>query len=72
MREAPPPVQEAAAHTGGCAPDPHLAFGNGPHRRTGTVLARLRTGLLVDALLDRLPGPRAAVPAEGVEWPAGR
>lgn len=36
-------------------------------RTRGTVLARLRTGLLVDTLLDRLPELRLAVPAEGVE-----
>ncbi|MGW1876398.1 cytochrome P450 [Streptomyces sp. NPDC001975] len=49
-------------------PNPHLAFGNGPHYCTGAVLARLQTELLVDTLLDRLPGLRLAVPAEDVEW----
>ncbi|MEV7390357.1 MULTISPECIES: cytochrome P450 [unclassified Streptomyces] len=49
-------------------PNPHLAFGNGPHHCTGAVLARLQTELLVDTLLDRLPGLRLAVPAEEVEW----
>ncbi|WP_316766588.1 cytochrome P450 [Streptomyces sasae] len=49
-------------------PNPHLAFGNGPHYCTGAVLARLQTELLVDTLLDRLPGLRLAVPAEEVEW----
>ncbi|WP_333777188.1 cytochrome P450 [Streptomyces sp. IBSBF 3136] len=47
---------------------PHLAFGNGPHYCTGAVLARLQTELLVDTLLDRLPGLRLAVPAEDVRW----
>lgn len=50
------------------APNPHLAFGNGPHHCTGAVLARLQTELLVDTLLDRLPGLRLAVPAEQVHW----
>ncbi|MFE9448111.1 cytochrome P450 [Streptomyces sp. NPDC006739] len=49
-------------------PNPHLAFGNGPHYCTGAVLARLQTELLTDALLDRLPGLRLAVPPERVEW----
>ncbi|SEE09847.1 biflaviolin synthase/biflaviolin synthase [Streptomyces sp. 2231.1] len=49
-------------------PNPHLAFGNGPHYCTGAVLARLQTELLVDTLLDRLPGLRLAVPPEQVRW----
>ncbi|MFH8218263.1 cytochrome P450 [Streptomyces sp. NPDC018057] len=49
-------------------PNPHLAFGNGPHYCTGAVLARLQTELLVDTLLDRLPGLRLAVPADQVAW----
>ncbi|MFD4599273.1 cytochrome P450 [Streptomyces sp. NPDC058464] len=49
-------------------PHAHLAFGHGAHYCTGAVLARLQTELLVDTLLDRLPGLRLAVPAEGVEW----
>jgi biflaviolin synthase len=49
-------------------PNPHVAFGNGPHFCTGTLLARLQTELLVDTLLDRLPRLRLAVPAEEVRW----
>ncbi|XUL86427.1 cytochrome P450 [Streptomyces galilaeus] len=49
-------------------PNPHLALGNGPHYCTGAVLARLQTELLVDTLLDRLPGLRLAVPAEEIVW----
>jgi biflaviolin synthase len=52
----------------GRAPNPHLAFGNGPHFCTGAVLARLQTELLVSTLLDRLPGLRLAVPPEEVAW----
>lgn len=50
------------------APDPHLAFGNGPHYCTGAVLARLQTELLVGTLLDRLPGLRLAVEPGQVRW----
>ncbi|MEU2426450.1 cytochrome P450 [Streptomyces sp. NPDC007851] len=49
-------------------PNPHLAFGHGPHYCTGAVLARLQIELLVGTLLDRLPGLRLAVPAEDVPW----
>ncbi|NEA99214.1 cytochrome P450 [Streptomyces sp. SID13726] len=49
-------------------PNPHLSFGNGPHYCTGAVLARLQTELMVDTLLDRLPGLRLAVPADEVVW----
>jgi biflaviolin synthase len=47
-------------------PDPHPAFGNGPHHRTGAVAARTRAGLLVGTLLGRWPGPRLAVRADQV------
>jgi biflaviolin synthase len=49
-------------------PNPHLAFGNGSHYCTGAVLARLQTELLVDTLLDRLPGLQLTVPAEEIVW----
>ncbi|MDH6222676.1 cytochrome P450 [Streptomyces pseudovenezuelae] len=49
-------------------PNPHMAFGNGPHYCTGAVLARLQTELLVGTLLDRLPGLRLAVPSDEVVW----
>ncbi|MCT9084544.1 cytochrome P450 [Streptomyces fulvoviolaceus] len=49
-------------------PNPHLAFGNGPHYCTGALLARLQTELLVGTLLDRLPRLRLAVPADQVVW----
>ncbi|MFI1758589.1 cytochrome P450 [Streptomyces sp. NPDC020571] len=49
-------------------PNPHLAYGNGHHFCTGAVLARMQTELLVDTLLDRLPGLRLAVPADQVAW----
>ncbi|MFJ2608228.1 cytochrome P450 [Streptomyces sp. NPDC091279] len=49
-------------------PNPHLALGNGSHHCTGAVLARMQTELLVDTLLERLPGMRLAVPADQVHW----
>ncbi|MCW1098281.1 cytochrome P450 [Streptomyces sp. RS2] len=49
-------------------PNPHLAYGNGHHFCTGAVLARMQTELLVDTLLERLPGLRLAVPGDQVAW----
>jgi biflaviolin synthase len=49
-------------------PNPHLAFGNGPHYCTGAVLARLQTELLIDTLLARMPHLALAVPADRVRW----
>jgi biflaviolin synthase len=49
-------------------PNPHLAYGNGHHFCTGAVLARMQTELLVETLLERLPGLRLAVPADQVAW----
>ncbi|MET7816418.1 cytochrome P450 [Streptomyces sp. NPDC005395] len=49
-------------------PNPHLAYGNGHHFCTGAVLARMQTELLVDTLLERLPGLRLAVPVDRVAW----
>jgi cytochrome P450 len=39
-------------------PVPHLAFAHGPHMCLGMHLARLETRVLVNAVLDRLPGLR--------------
>ncbi|MET7683081.1 cytochrome P450 [Streptomyces sp. NPDC005423] len=52
-------------------PNPHVSFGFGPHFCPGNMLARLESGLLVDALLDRLPGLRLAVPASQVPFRKG-
>ncbi|MGX1026447.1 cytochrome P450 [Streptomyces sp. SAI-097] len=49
-------------------PNPHLAYGNGHHFCTGAVLARMQTEVLVDTLLERLPGLRLAIPADQVAW----
>ena len=52
-------------------PNPHVSFGFGPHYCPGGMLARLESELLVDALLDRLPGLRLAVPREQVPFRKG-
>ncbi|MFV2119026.1 cytochrome P450 [Streptomyces sp. Act-28] len=52
-------------------PNPHVAFGYGPHFCVGAMLARLESELLVDALADRFPGLRLAVPAEEVRFRRG-
>ncbi|WP_435886235.1 cytochrome P450 [Streptomyces fradiae] len=55
----------------GRAPNPHVAFGHGPHFCVGAMLARLESELLVDAMADRFPGLRLAVPAEDVPFRRG-
>ncbi|OIK25218.1 cytochrome P450 [Streptomyces malaysiense] len=52
-------------------PNPHVSFGFGPHYCPGGQLARLESELLVDALLDRIPGLRLAVPPEDVPFKKG-
>ncbi|MYW18294.1 cytochrome P450, partial [Streptomyces sp. SID2955] len=52
-------------------PNPHVAFGFGPHYCPGGILARLEQELLTDALLDRLPGLRLAVPPDRVFFRKG-
>ncbi|MFC0054987.1 cytochrome P450 [Streptomyces actinomycinicus] len=53
------------------SPNPHVAFGFGPHYCPGGMLARLEEELLMDALLDRVPGLRLAVPADQVAFRKG-
>ncbi|MFF4349843.1 cytochrome P450 [Streptomyces sp. NPDC001530] len=53
------------------SPNPHVAFGFGPHYCPGGMLARLESELMVDALLDRLPGLRLAVPPDQVPFKKG-
>ncbi|QNP74048.1 cytochrome P450 [Streptomyces roseirectus] len=52
-------------------PNPHVAFGFGPHFCPGNMLARMEEELLLDAVLDRLPGLRLAVPADQVPFKKG-
>ncbi|WP_445525747.1 cytochrome P450 [Streptomyces cyslabdanicus] len=53
------------------SPNPHVAFGSGPHHCPGDRLARLASELLVDVLLDRMPNLRLAVPKEQVPFSQG-
>ena len=46
------------------SPNPHLAFGAGPHSCIGQSLARIELQTVLTALLDRLPTLELAVPAE--------
>ncbi|WP_031079292.1 cytochrome P450 [Streptomyces sp. NRRL S-118] len=53
------------------SPNPHVAFGYGPHYCVGAMLARLESELLVDAMVDRFPGLRFAVPVEQLRFRRG-
>ncbi|MGW0881470.1 cytochrome P450 [Streptomyces sp. NPDC002671] len=53
------------------SPNPHLSFGFGPHFCPGNMLARLESELLVDALLDRVPRLRLAIPPGQVPFRKG-
>ncbi|MFD4728448.1 cytochrome P450 [Streptomyces seoulensis] len=53
------------------SPNPHVAFGFGPHYCPGGMLARLESELLVDVLLDQVPGLKLAVPPEEVPFRKG-
>jgi biflaviolin synthase len=53
------------------SPNPHVSFGFGPHYCPGGRLARMESELLVDALLDRFPRLRLAVPPGRVAFRKG-
>ncbi|MEV2278715.1 cytochrome P450 [Nocardiopsis sp. NPDC049922] len=46
----------------------HLTFGHGAHFCVGARLARMEVRVAVEAVLDRLPGLRLAVPVEELRW----
>jgi cytochrome P450 len=48
------------------SPNPHLAFGVGPHSCLGQALARTELQTVLEVLLDRLPTLALAVPATGL------
>lgn len=50
------------------SPNPHIAFGHGPHRCLGAHLARAELRAALTALLRHLPGLRPAVPGGQVPW----
>ncbi|AJE39515.1 cytochrome P450 [Streptomyces nodosus] len=52
-------------------PNSHVAFGFGPHYCPGGMLARLESELMVDALLDRVPGLRLSVEPDQVPFRKG-
>jgi cytochrome P450 len=50
------------------SPNPHVAFGHGPHFCAGAPLARLEGRIAFATLLRRLPLLDLAVPAEELAW----
>jgi cytochrome P450 PksS len=53
------------------APNPHLAFGQGPHYCLGAPLARLEGQIAIGTLVRRLPELRLAVPPGALRWRRG-
>ncbi len=49
-------------------PNPHVAFGYGPHFCLGANLARMELQVALGTILSRLPGLRMAVPEESLAW----
>jgi cytochrome P450 len=52
-------------------PNPHLAFGYGPHFCPGASLARMELQVSLETILSRLPGLRFAVPDSDLSWEEG-
>jgi cytochrome P450 len=52
-------------------PNPHLAFGYGPHACLGANLARMELQVSLETILGRLPGLRIAVPDNELTWQEG-
>ncbi|MFE2495208.1 cytochrome P450 [Streptomyces scopuliridis] len=49
-------------------PNPHVAFGHGPHYCTGAHLTRLQLSVALRVLLERLPGLTLVEPADSLPW----
>lgn len=52
-------------------PNPHIAFGHGPHFCIGSSLARLEIQAAIETLVRRLPELRLAVPENELQWHEG-
>jgi cytochrome P450 len=52
----------------GRQPNPHLAFGHGPHFCLGAQLARMELQVSLEEIVSRLPGLRFAVPETELSW----
>ncbi|MEU1986098.1 cytochrome P450 [Nocardia sp. NPDC019395] len=51
--------------------NPHVAFGYGAHHCLGAQLARVELQVALEALLERFPELRLAVPVDEVPWKSG-
>jgi cytochrome P450 len=49
-------------------PNPHVAFGYGPHFCLGANLARMELQVALGTILSKLPGVRMAVPEASLAW----
>ena len=52
-------------------PNPHVAFGYGPHFCLGANLARMELQVALATILSRLPGVRIAVSGDSLTWHSG-
>ena len=53
------------------SPNPHVAFGHGPHYCAGSPLARMEQQVMLRGLLDRFPHLRLAVAPREIVWRRG-
>ena len=52
-------------------PNPHVAFGHGPHYCLGAPLARMELQVALGTIFSRLPGLHIAVPEKDLTWQTG-